>query len=311
MFIVRRMYQNLIPEPVRARVWQSRQRIQGVLWPPSTAMRTAQHELQWLTRSADAIREQQAGKTWAFMLGTNNSGTTLFQRIMEAHPHVGSLGTEGQYCTKALDTPESLGIPRIWTRELDAFRWTEADAPETALRAAYDWLAIYPSEARVLFEKSPPNTIRSRWLQAHFPNARFIVTYRHPYAVCEGMRRRGDYSIRDAAHHWTTANQLLRKDLPTLNHVYMYTYEDFCEHPTSVLSDVADFLGLDRSFPTSALKTVDSHSLDGRTQGIQNMNARSIARLSSEDIDTINEIAGSLMSELGYVQRNPVHPPIT
>lgn len=309
MSIARRMYQTLIPEPVRARVWEERQRIRGAFWPPSAAVRTARHELHWIMRSAASIRDQQAGKTWAFMLGTNNAGTTLFQRIMEAHPHVGALGVEGQYCTKALDTPESMGVPRIWTRELDAFRWTEADAPRQALRAAHDWLATYPSNARVLFEKSPPNTIRSRWLQAHFPNTRFIVTYRHPYAVCEGMRRRGGYPIRDAAQHWTTANRLLCSDLPHLNEVYEYTYEDFCDHSAEILSDVTDFLGLDHSFPASALKTVDSHSLDGRTQGIQNMNARSIERLSREDIDTINDVAGVLMNELGYSQRDPVNPP--
>ena len=35
----------------------------------------------------------------------------------------------------------------------------------------------------VLVEKSPPNLVRTRFLQALFPDARQIVVTRHPIAV--------------------------------------------------------------------------------------------------------------------------------
>jgi hypothetical protein len=247
-----------------------------------------------------ALDKFRGEPTWVFMLGVNNSGTTLFLNLMEAHPSVGSLEEEGQYCTQALRTPESLGIPRMWTHDMKEFRWIENEYPGRALRAFYDWTSEFPSDVSILFEKSPTNTIRSRWLQSHFEPASFIATCRHPYAVCEGMRRRAGYSIEECARHWTDANRILISDIPSLNHVFWYKYEEFCADPENVLRNVKSFLELNRPFPKDVIETTGSHSIDGQTKGIQNMNGRSIKRLSESDIRIIDDIAGPVMERIGY-----------
>ena len=42
----------------------------------------------------------------------------------------------------------------------------------------------------ILMEKSPTSPAWAGMLSKHFENAYFIISMRHPYAVCEGIRRR-------------------------------------------------------------------------------------------------------------------------
>jgi hypothetical protein len=114
------------------------------------------------------------------------------------------------------------------------------------------------------------------------------------------MKRRGGYDIEDCARHWTTANRILLRDLEHLESVMTYTYEDFCESPREVLSQIEAFADLSESHDSTALSGAESHSLEGQTQGIQNLNSRSLERLSDENFKTINQIAGPIMERLGY-----------
>jgi hypothetical protein len=211
-----------------------------------------------------------------------------------------SFSIEGQHATRELPVAQDYGIERRWGTEVDKFRLTENDQHVDALRVKYDWSRYFTNNSGPLFEKSPLNTVRSRWLQAHFDPSKFIVTVRSPYAVCEGIRRRNGYSVQTCAKHWRTANEVLLNDVGCLDAVMTYTYEGFCENPGDVLSRVQSFLGLEDPFDLASLRRVESHSIEGRTRGIQNMNPRSIERLSDDDIQTINRVAGSVMERLGY-----------
>lgn len=268
--------------------------------------RFAMHKLRWtlssrrrIERYVDRVLDQEA-YGWIFLLGVNNSGTTLIANVLESHPLVRCMDWEGQDYTNELPHPWDYGAARLWTVELDRFRWTEADVRADAVRIKYDWTLRYPAPPGYLFEKSPPNVLRSRWLQHNFRPARFIATFRSPYAVCEGVRRRMDCTIEQAASHWATANRILLEDISRLERVLSYRYEELCQDPQAVLGKVDDFLEVRRSVPSEVLDRVEAHSMDGRTRGITNMNARSIERLSAEDIRTINGIAGPVMEELGY-----------
>ena len=268
--------------------------------------RFAAHKLRWRFYGRDRLEAYVSGVLaerplgWVFLLGVNNSGTTLFLNLMERHPELRCMQWEGQDYTNELPHPNKLGVARLWTRRLADFRWTEEDEAADPLRVRYDWSLRYPRGAGFLFEKSPPNLLRSRWLQRHFRPARFVATFRSPYAVCEGIRRRESFSIEDAAQHWATANRILLEDIEHLDRVITYTYEEFCDDPTGVLRRIADFLELRQPFSMEALGEVESHSAEGRTRGIANLNAQSVERLSADEIRTVNRIAGDVMRELGY-----------
>jgi hypothetical protein len=240
------------------------------------------------------------GEFWLFILGVNNSGTTILANLLETHPQIRSLPGEGHKLTKAFPRPDLLGVGRLWSSRLETFRWGLEHDPAPALQAKRDWATLYPNRPGILLEKSPPNAVRSRWLQRNFTPSRFLAIVRNPYAVCEGIRRRKAYSIEQAAAHWTTANLCLLDDFEHLEQKFMIRYETLTEQPQRTFAEVADFLGLQTPFDVDGFMHVQAHSLQGTTAGLKNLNGPSIERLSRSDIDTINTTCGDLMGRLGY-----------
>ena len=237
---------------------------------------------------------------WLFLLGVNNSGTTILSRILESHPNIRSLPEEGQLLTDALPRPDRLGVVRIWSKRMDIFRWTDEDDPRPAWHAKRDWAKSYPKRQGILLEKSPPNTVRSRWLQRNFKPSRFIAIVRDPFAVCEGIRRRTGCSIETAVLHWCTANECMFADMDYLRKCFWLRYEDFTARPNEYLQKIQSFLNLSSSFEVSAVHNVSAHGFVGEVKGLRNQNFDSLGRLSSRDISIISESAGPLMARLGY-----------
>jgi hypothetical protein len=265
------------------------------------------HNLRWRLMSRPQIADWTAQRLqlgryyWLFILGLNNSGTTLLVDLLRSHPQVRSLPKEGQYLTDALPLPRDHGVPRKFAERLDIFHWTEENDSAPALRIQYDWARHYPSGPGVLLEKSPPNIMRSRWLQANFRPSRFLAITRHPYAVCEGIRRREGHSIADAARHWTMANEWMLHDVRRLEQCLFVTYEDLCANPRDYLRRLHPFLGFDNPFDSQVLSAPRHiHNIDDACATIQNFNARSVQQLAESDLATIDRIAGPLMQRLGY-----------
>jgi hypothetical protein len=253
-------------------------------------------------RLAD-IDQQLCGPAgfWLFILGVNNSGTTLLTNLLKAHPEICALPAEGQLLTESLPRPDRLGVVRIWTRRMDVFRWTEENDPTPALQAKLDWLGHLPCAPGIILEKSPPNTLRSRWLQAFFRPSRFIAMIRSPFAVCEGMRRRQGYGLEASAAHWATANRCLLDDLTHLERKMFLTYEDVVANPLSQLDSIRHFLGLQAEFPKGLLESIGAHSAAGRTAGLTDLNAESDRRLSPTERKAIANVTGEVARRLGYV----------
>jgi GNAT superfamily N-acetyltransferase len=266
-------------------------------------------ELRWrlardpvrLVARADA--ELAAGTPgWLFILGVNNSGTSLLWEILRTHPAIRALPLEGQFLTAALPRAREHGVARLWTQRADLFRLTEVDDSAPAARARYDWARFFPRRAGWLLEKSPPHTLRARWLQQWFPASRFVAITRSPYAVCEGIRRIEGCSIEAAAEHWTRAHEILLEDADKLDHFVLLRYEDLCDDPDAELDKVEQLLGLDTPIDRSVLDGPIRvrRNVEGREIRLTNMNAQSLERLSEGDRQTIGRIAGPLMQHLGY-----------
>jgi hypothetical protein len=265
------------------------------------------HNLRWHFSNQNYLekwtsqRLQLDNHPWLFILGLNNSGTTLLVDLLKTHPSVRWLPNEGQYLTGALPLPRTYGVARNFSRRPDIFHWTEETDPTPALRIKYDWAMHYQNRPGILLEKSPPNILRSRWLQQNFQPSRFVTIIRHPYAVCEGIRRREHHTIEEAALHWVRANELMLEDVLHLQNCLCVSYEDFCLHPEIYLERLESFLGLDVPFCRSVLTTPRHiHNIDSTPQPIRNLNERSLQQLSATDLAVIDRIAGPLMERLGY-----------
>ncbi len=264
------------------------------------------HELRWKATDRQALaartddRLQLGRHHWVFIAGCNNSGTTLLRKVLAGHPSIRSLPREGQALTRALPVASSLGVSRLFTKRLDAFRWTEEHDPSLALRAKYDWARYFDRRPGNLLVKSPENTVRTRWLQRNFEPSRFLVIVRSPYAVCEGIRRRSGASLEEASEHWSEVHRWLLSDIPSLQHCLLLRYEEFCTAPATDLARIESFLRLETPFPPGALAAQEVRNLDGRPSPIQNFNDKSLARLSRAELDLVTRIAGPVMEQLGY-----------
>jgi hypothetical protein len=296
MTTLRTMYKKAVPYALRRAVWRTRRRVPRRL-----------HDLQWEVGDRAGLTSQTDQALalgpwhWLFLLGCNNSGTTLLVETLQSHPLIRSLPKEGQRLTRAIPNSAPLGIGRVFTQKIDLFRQLETDNGNCVPRLRYDWSYYSDPRPGIRLEKSPPNTLRSRWLQQHFAPARFLVLVRNPYAVCEGIARRRGHSIEEAAIHWRTVHEVLTEDMPHLAHSLVVRYEDFCESPLEELERVRMFLGLDQPFdPSVTTKEFNAHNMDGTPRKLRNFNERSINKLRDEQKAVITQIVGDTMIPWGY-----------
>ena len=253
-------------------------------------------------RERDSWRRRAAAHRWVFVIGCNNSGTTLLYEMLGCHPDVTLLPHEGQYLTRLLPLPSEAGAPRVWTERLDAFRLTEDDTRVDTARLCFDWLRqAEPPIKPTIVEKSPPDAIRARWLQHAFPGAYFIAIVRNGYAVVEGIRRRQGYPVDRCARHWELTNRLMLDDAKQLRRFLLVRYEDLFERLPDMAAGIGRFLGID----AAALERVRDlelsvHNMDDATTRLTDYNRRSLANLSSADLAAIDAVAGPMLDRLGY-----------
>lgn len=292
--------------------WWIRRRVRALRRAPISVW----HELQWMASTRGQIdvwteRRLQLGDAfWLFILGLNNSGTSLLSHLLSQHADIRRLPSAGQGLSKAIPRASAHGVSRRWTSRPSVFRWTEDSDPTAARRLRYDWARYYPKRPGILLEKSPPNTLRSRWLQRHFRPSRFIAIVRSPYAVCEGMRRREGIPIAEAAQHWRRGHEWLLEDLPRLDHVLHVSYEQLCDAPETELKRLQQFLSLTTPFDRSILDpALPTHNVEGRPRHVGNLNAESLARLSDDDIRLIGDLTTPVLTAWGYSRLSPDFAP--
>ena len=114
-----------------------------------------------------------------------------------------------------------------------------------------EWSSYWDLTKPYLLEKSPPNVIRTRFLQAMFPKSFFIVLVRHPlavtYATWAWYRRYRLHTRRFARilEHWLICHELFLEDSKYLNNVVLLKYEEFVANPGAWMSKINYFLHLD------------------------------------------------------------------
>ena len=246
---------------------------------------------------------------WVFVVGCYNSGTTLIRKILGAHPSVSILPAEGQYLTDQFPSDHEIGLSRMWVEREDLYRLTENDDGPNVYRIKKEWATRLDRKRPIFLDQTPANSARTRWLQRHFEPAYFIAMIRNGYAVAEGIRRKAQpihrksgWPIEMAARQWRRSNEILFEDAPLLRNLLWMKYEDLATNPTRELTRLWEFLGLDKSsIPNPKL----NWSVHERSQGIVNLNAESIGRLSRDDIMRINAEAGGLLAKTGYEELIP------
>lgn len=210
------------------------------------------------------------GSRLVFIGGLHRSGTSILHRCLSDHPQVsGFQGTgvpedEGQHLQSVFPAAAAYGGPGLFG--LDPRSYLDEASPlasrESAHRILESWLPHWDASARILLEKSPPNLIRTRFFQALFPRARFVIVTRDPIAVGYATQKWTSIApvlrslglsdrhqpkawIHTLIEHWARTHERFRQDREALDGVHELRYEEFVREPQQHLDAVCAFLGLE------------------------------------------------------------------
>jgi hypothetical protein len=199
--------------------------------------------------------------------GLHRSGTSALARLLATSPQIRAMtGTgvhedEGQHLQTVYPTAQAHGGPGIFAFDPGAHlterSWPARPVSASALLDAWSpyWHLDGDAGGLVLLEKSPPDLVRTRLLQALFPQARFVVILRHPAVVTVSTARwRPWLSPGALLRHWLHAHQVYRRDKPRLARVHELRYERLVADPAVELSALALALDLENTFDPDVLE---------------------------------------------------------
>lgn len=159
----------------------------------------------------------ESGRSPIFVVGCGHSGTSIFTRMLGAHPAIMPIEKESALFIRSDDVIRS---------QLD--EWDVACAESGALR----WI-----------EKTPPHVFQISRFMGFRPEAKFIVLIRDGRDVIASLKRRNGYElVRDRIDRWVYDN-LAALQFVDHENVHFLKYEDLVTDPSGTLSQVCEFLG--------------------------------------------------------------------
>src|SRR4029077_19555861 len=191
---------------------------------------------------------------FVFLAGLHRSGTTLLARLLAGHPEIsGFSGTgvpadEGQHLQTVYPPASVYGGPGRFGFAPES-HLTE-DSPlvsEENARAIFEqWSEHWDLTRPVLLEKSPPNLLKTRFLQALYPGSAFVVIVRHPIPVSIPTARwRGTRRYDRMFAHWLRCHALFEAHREHLARGHLRRYEQLVRAPAGTLRETFEFLELD------------------------------------------------------------------
>jgi hypothetical protein len=193
-----------------------------------------------------------------FVCGLHRSGTSILFKSLRDHPEV-----SGFHNT---DSPEDEGMhlqsiykPSGYYGGAGKFGFhPEAHLIESSPlvtgenrpKLFSEWSPYWDLSKQYLLEKSPPNLIRTRFLQAMFPDSYFIIMLRHPLAVSYATRKwYKKYRIYWRSfprifEHWLVCHEIFLQDRPYLKNAMILNYEQFVADPSAYTNQIYEFLGM-------------------------------------------------------------------
>jgi hypothetical protein len=189
---------------------------------------------------------------FVFVGGLHRSGTTLLARAIAKHDEASgfrkteALANEGQFLQSVYPIAREFGGTGRFGFD-ERSHLTErsplaTDANRDRLLA--EWSEYWNLDKRVLIEKSPPNLLKLRFLQALFGDASFVVIMRHPIAVSYATQKWSKTSLESLIEHWLVCHEIFLEDAPRIRRLMLVRYEDFVADPQGTVGRIQDRLGL-------------------------------------------------------------------
>jgi sulfotransferase family protein len=194
------------------------------------------------------------GHRFVFLAGLHRSGTTLLARLLAAHPQIsgfsgtGAPADEGQHLQNVYPSDHEYGRPGRFgfAPEMHLTESSPLVSEESARRLWEEWTPHWDLSRPVLLEKSPPNLLKTRFLQALYPESSFVVIVRHPIPVSIPTAKwRGTRRFDRLLDHWLLCHRLFETDREHLGRVHVLHYEELVRDPAAVLRSIFEFLELE------------------------------------------------------------------
>jgi hypothetical protein len=191
---------------------------------------------------------------FVFVAGLHRSGTTLLARLLAAHPEIsgfsgtGAPADEGQHLQSVYPSDHQYGRPGRFgfAPEMHLTESSTLVSEESAARLFAEWSPHWDLSRPLLLEKSPPNLIKTRFLQALFPDSAFVVVIRHPIPVSIPTAKwRGTRRYDRLLDHWLRCHALFEADLEYLDRAHALTYEQLVHDPAAALREIFAFLDVE------------------------------------------------------------------
>ncbi|HSS98940.1 MAG TPA: sulfotransferase [Terriglobales bacterium] len=187
-----------------------------------------------------------------FVAGLHRSGTSLLHELLRAHPSVSGFRNtnvpedEGQHLQTVFPAAKAFGGPGRFGFNRDSFMDENHPlaTPGNAERLFSEWSRYWDLSKPFLVEKSPPNLVRTRFLQALFPDCSFLVILRHPIAVAYATQKWAETSIESLLDHTLLCYERFQADMRCLQRVQVVRYEDFVLTPLEHLTTMSHWLGV-------------------------------------------------------------------
>lgn len=199
------------------------------------------------------------GRRLVFLGGLHRSGTSLVHRCFSDHEDIsgfhdtGVPEDEGQHLQTVYPTAAQFGGSGRFGHHPASFMDEHSPlvSRENATRLLTSWLKYWDTSKRFLVEKSPPNIVRTRFLQALFPECRQIIVLRHPVAVAYATQKwTPGVLVGSLIENWLLCHERFEQDRSHLKHIHVLRYEEFVQQPQRHMDEMLTFLGL----PPSPLK---------------------------------------------------------
>ncbi len=190
------------------------------------------------------------GSRLVFIGGLHRSGTTPLARWLGEHPLVSSFqdtgvhADEGQHLQDVYPPASEHGGPGRFAFRRDS-HLTEGSAlvsDDSRRRLWEAWAPHWDLTRPVLLEKSPPNLVRTRFLQALFPEAAFVIVVRHPVAVAYATEKWVRSSVPALLRHWARAQDLCLADAQHVRRLAFVRYEDLIADVDGTLASICRFI---------------------------------------------------------------------
>ena len=231
-------------------------------------------------------------KKIVFISGLHRSGTSVLHRELSAcHQCSGFRNTgvpedEGQHLQTVFPNAAFYGGPGEFAFNADSYLDEKSGIISEANRSKLikEWSKHWDLTKAVLLEKSPPNLIRTRFLQAMFPGAYFITVVRHPVAVAYATQKFSKTSISNLINHWSRAHAIYLEDRKHLENHLTFSYEHMVESTVDVFDAISRFLGVAIAYQGT----------------LGNRNGKYFAKWAHEDKRKLQERHNAIVKSIGF-----------